>query len=116
MSESPLWESNVLRNLQLVSEARGLKFYVNPPRELIPEFLGDFRPDAIALGPEGGIIIEVKLRRSPASERRLAPIARKVSSQKGWEFRAIYLNLPRDETPPIAKPTPEQVQATFGEI
>jgi hypothetical protein len=116
MSEAQLWESNVLRNLQQVSEARGLKFYVNPPREIVPEFLGDFQPDAMALGPDGGIIIEVKNRRNPASEKQLAAIARRVSGQKGWEFRAIYLNPPMDETPPIAKPTPEQLQTTFGEI
>jgi uncharacterized protein YutE (UPF0331/DUF86 family) len=116
MSEAQLWESNVLRNIQQVSEARGLKFYVNPPREIVPEFLGGFQPDAMALGPEGGIIIEVKLRNSPASEKQVAAIARRVSGQKGWEFRAIYLNPPMDETPPIAKPTPEQLQAKFGEI
>src|SRR3954454_17425599 len=92
ISESQLWDSNILRNLQQVSEARGLKFYLNPPREVVPEFLGDFQPDAIAVGPDGGIIIEVKHRRSPASEQQLAAIAKRVSSQKGWEFRAIYLN------------------------
>jgi uncharacterized protein YutE (UPF0331/DUF86 family) len=115
ISEARLFESNTFRNLQKLSEARGLKFYVNPPREIIPDFLGDFQPDAIALGPEGGIIIEVKLRRIPASEKQLAAIARRVSDQKGWEFRAIYLN-PLDELPPIEKPTPEQLQATFKEI
>ena len=61
MSEAQLWESNVLRSLQQTSEARGLKFYIHPPREIVPEFLGDFRPDAMAIGPDGGIIIEVKL-------------------------------------------------------
>jgi hypothetical protein len=116
MSEAQLLESNVLRNLQQVSEARGLKFFINPPREILPEFLGNFQPDAIAVGPEGGIIIEVKLRRSPASVRKLAEIAKRVSGQKGWEFRAIYLTPPTDETLPIAKPTPEQLRATFGEI
>jgi uncharacterized protein YutE (UPF0331/DUF86 family) len=115
-SEAELWESNVLRNLQQVSEARGLKFYVNPPREVLSEFLGDFRPDAIARGPDGGIIIEVKLRRNHDSERQLAEIARRVSGQKGWEFRAIYLNPPIDTAPPIANPTQQQLQAAFGEI
>jgi hypothetical protein len=116
MSEAQLWESNVLRSLQQTSEARGLKFYIHPPREIVPEFLGDFRPDAMAIGPDGGIIIEVKLRRNAASERQLAAIARRVSDQKGWEFRAIYLNPPLDETPSITKPTPEQLQVTFKEI
>jgi len=116
ISEPRLLESNALRNLQKLSEARGLKFYVNPPREIAPDFLGDYQPDAIALGPEGGMIIELKLRRSPASEKQLAAIASRVSDQKGWEFRAIYLNPPLDEMPPIEKPTPDQLQGTFREI
>src|SRR5438552_494558 len=105
ISEARLLESNALRNLQKLSEARGLKFYLNPSREIVPDFLGDHRPDAIALGPEGGIIIEMKRGRSPASERQLAAIASRVSDQKGWEFRAIYLNPPLDEMPSIEKPT-----------
>jgi uncharacterized protein YutE (UPF0331/DUF86 family) len=116
ISEPRLLESNALRNLRKLSEARGLKFYVNPPREIVPDFLGDYQPDAIALGPEGGMIIELKLRRGPASEKQLAAIASRVSGQKGWEFRAIYLNPPLDEMPPIEKPTPDQLQATFREI
>jgi uncharacterized protein YutE (UPF0331/DUF86 family) len=116
ISEAYLLESNALRTLQKESEARGLKFYINPPREIIPAFLGGFQPDAIALGPEGGIIIEVKSRRSAASDDQLAAIAKKVSDQNGWEFRAIYLNPPLDEMAPIQKPTPEQLQTTFQEI
>jgi hypothetical protein len=116
MSEAQLLDSNILRNLQRASEARGLKFYANPPREIVPGFLGSYQPDAIAVGPEGGIIVEVKPRRHPASERQLAAIARRVSDQKGWEFRVIYMNPPLDETPSIANPTLEQLQATFKEI
>jgi hypothetical protein len=71
-------DSNALRNLQQASAARGLKFYINPSREIVPKFLGDFRPDAIAIGPEGGIVIEMKLRGNPASEKQLAAIAKKV--------------------------------------
>jgi uncharacterized protein YutE (UPF0331/DUF86 family) len=116
MSESQLWESNILRNLQHVSEARGLKFYVNPSPEVIPAFLGDYQPDAIAVGPDGGIIVEMKTRRNPASERQLAAIAKRVSDQKGWEFRVIYLNPPVEGVQSIAKPTHEQLQAKLGEI
>ena len=116
ISEARLLESNALRHLQKLSEARGLKFYLNPPREIVPDFLGDYRPDAIALGPEGGIIIEMKSRRSPASEKQLAEIASRISGQKGWEFRAIYLNPPMNEMPPIEIPTPDQLRATFREI
>jgi len=111
-----LLESSALRNLQQVSEARGLKFYVNPPQEVLPAFLGDFRPDAIALGPDGGMIIEVKRRKSSASDRQLAEIAKRISDQKGWEFRAIYLSLPDNDVLPIPRPTPQQIEASFREI
>ncbi len=115
-SERGLWESNVLRNLQLTSEARGLTFYVNPPRDIVPDFLGNYQPDAIARGPEGGIIIEVKHRRSGATERRLAEISKKVSRQKGWELRVVYLNPPPNEMPTIAQPTWRQLQAALQEM
>jgi len=114
--EESFWSSDALRNLQRVSEARGLTFYFNPPREVVPDFLGNFRPDAIARGPEGGIIFEVKSRRSMGAERQLAEIAKKVSGQKGWEFRAIYLNESTEPAPTITKPTPQQLKAAFDEV
>ncbi len=64
-SERALSESNALRSLQRASEARGLTFYVNPPRRVVPEFLGNYQPDAIARGLEGGIIIEVHASEKP---------------------------------------------------
>ena len=108
--------SGMLKSLQQASEARGLRFQVHPPREIVPEFLGGFQPDAIAWGPEGGIIIKVKRRGDPASEQPLAEIARRVSGQKGWEFRAIYVNSSIDDAASIAKPTRQQLQAAFKEI
>lgn len=112
-----LWESDALRSLRRVSEARGLTFYVNPPREVVPDFLGDFQPDAIARGPDGGIVIQVKQRRSGAdSAERLAEVARKMSGQKGWEFRAIYLGAAGEDMPAIATPTRQQLLDVFEEI
>jgi hypothetical protein len=108
--------SRVLQDLQREAQAKGLEFYFNPPRNILPDFLGGYRPDAIALGPEGGIIIEIKHQRNRDSEKRLKDIAKRVSGKKGWEFRVIYLNPPIAPVPPIAKPTPQQVQTALREI
>ena len=116
MSEARFPQSDAFNVLRQAFEARGMKFHIHPSREIIPEFLGGFQPDAMALGPDGGVIIEVKSRKSPGLERNLSEIAKKVSGQKGWEFRLIYLNPLMDEIPSIAKPTPEQLQNTFREI
>ncbi len=112
-SERSERESNVLRSFQRVSEARGLTFYVDPPRKVVPDFLGNYQPDAIARGSEGGIIIQVTRPGSGKAEKRFAEISQRVSRQKGWTFQLVYLN-PLDETP-IAKPTWQQLQAAFGE-
>jgi len=115
-AEEFLRESNIVRNLRQTSEARGMQFYLNPPREVVPEFLGDFRPDAIARGPEGGIVIEMTFPGRSDAKRSLAEISKLVSSQKGWEFHAIYVNPKIDEPPLIAKPTAPQLQSAFAEI
>ncbi|MSP01336.1 MAG: hypothetical protein EXR07_09865 [Acetobacteraceae bacterium] len=116
-SDAELLESNALRNLRLASEERGFKFHIHPSLDLIPSFLAGYRPDAIAIGPDGrGIVIEVKRHRNRETDRNLAALAKRVATQKGWEFRAIYTN-PATEAPAyIAKPTSEQVDATLKEI
>ena len=114
-SEGALQESGALRDLQRALEARGLTFYVKPPRRVVPDFLGNYQPDAIARGSDGGIIIEVKHRRSRQDEMQLAEISRRISRQKGWEFRVIYLNPSADKTSPIGKPTWPQLHAALGE-
>jgi hypothetical protein len=47
-SEKALSESNALRSSQRALEAQGMTFYVNPPRKVVPDFLGNYQPDAIA--------------------------------------------------------------------
>ncbi len=115
-SEEALWKSGVLSSMQRVSEARGLTFYVDPPREVIPDFLGNYQPDAMARGPEGGMIIEVKRLSNNTAEKRYAEIYQKVSRQKGWAFYLIHLDPAADWTLPDVKPTWPQLQAAFKEV
>jgi hypothetical protein len=94
--------------LQTSYEARGLRFVIDPPRELVPAFLVGHTPDAIALDPDGGGII-IEVMRPPSQiggKRDLAEISKTVAAQKGWEFRAVYVS-PASEMPDdIAQPTP----------
>lgn len=117
LSERPerAWESSALQDLRRASEAQGLTFYVKPPRKVVPDFLGNYQPDAIARGSDGGIIIEVMHRRSREGETRLAELSEKISCQKGWEFRVIYLNPAVDGALPIKKPTWAQLHAALRE-
>ena len=114
--EASFWASNVLRNLKLSLEAKGMQFFVDPPRNVIPPFLGDYKPDAIALGRDGGIVFEVKRGPNMGANRRVADISERVSREKGWEFRAIYLTPPADRLPDIPVPTWQQLQRALGEV
>ncbi len=114
-SERAFRESSALRDLQQASEAQGLTFYMKPPRKVVPDFLGSHQPDAIARGPDGGIIIEVVHRGRREGETQLAELSKMISRQKGWEFRVIYLNSSADGAPSIRKPTWPQLHAALGE-
>ena len=46
-------ESEVLRLLSRRFEEEGYTFLIHPTRELVPTFLKDYHPDAIAISPEG---------------------------------------------------------------
>ena len=56
----------LMGRLRKDAEQRGWKFYIQPPPQVIPEFLKGYRPDALGIGPEGGVVIEIKARRNEA--------------------------------------------------
>lgn len=116
-SEAKLWESKILSALRQSSEDKGLRFYEQPSPDVLPEFLGDYRPDAMLLAPDGGgVVVEIKQKRSPASDLRISEIAKKFLNHKGWEFRVIYRNPLIEATPPILPPSAPQIQALLDEL
>ena len=118
MADTRAWELSALRGLQSSYEARGLRFVIDPPQDLVPGFLAGHTPDAVAVDPDGGgVVLEILRPRSRAGGRQdILEIAKKVAEQKGWEFRAVYAS-PASEMPGnIAQPTPEQIDARLGEV
>ncbi|MGA3004347.1 MAG: hypothetical protein ABSE20_21755 [Acetobacteraceae bacterium] len=115
--ESQSWEMGVLRNLRGTYEGRGMRFYINPPPDVVPGFLREYRPDAIAIGPDGkGIVFEVKSYRTPTTQGQMDELKRRVSSQDGWQLEIIYTNPATDETNVITKPTAEQIESRLDEV
>jgi REase_AHJR-like len=114
--ETQTWEGEVLERLRKTYEERGLRFVSHPTRDVTPSFLAGYQPDALALGPHGGVVIEIKRQRQPASELKLAAIADRVAKQHGWEFRVIYANDRTEDTPDIPRPTKEQISQRLAEI
>lgn len=109
-------ESDTLRKLRLKYEGRGFTFHANPSRELVPPFLSEFRPAAIAVGPDGrrSIVIEIRDRPNPVEAATLRELPTKAR-EEGWDLEVVFGARPEDG-PRIAMPTPEQIEARLNEI
>jgi uncharacterized protein YutE (UPF0331/DUF86 family) len=89
-------ELDVLQDLVPELEADGFDVYIHPNKPLIPGFLGDFRPDALAIRADKSLVVEV-LRRSPHASKRLERITALLQGQKKWELRVVWIDPTSDQ-------------------
>jgi hypothetical protein len=106
-------ESRVLALLRNRYEADGFTFIEHPENSNLPQFMRGYRPDALALGKDKSIAIEVKLRRDLGGDKNLKAISERFKGQSGWEFQVVYGDETEDE--PIRPPTLDQIQAHIAE-
>ncbi|RYB02288.1 hypothetical protein [Lichenibacterium ramalinae] len=107
--ESSTQIADLMDRLQKDAEKRGWTFYIRPPSEVIPEFLEGYRPDALGIGPGGGVVIEIKARGHDLQRESLAKLAKLVESQQGWSFRFFYVS-------PSPEPKSDSSTATAVEL
>jgi REase_AHJR-like len=84
-------ESAVLENVLPELEADGFEVYARPAAHLLPPFMQNYVPDAIALREGRKLAIEV-LRDEPSARGRLGHIQELFSKQKDWELRVYWLS------------------------
>lgn len=85
-SEAMLLES-VLPDL----EAEGFEVFTHPSPPILPAFMRDHSPDAIALRSDKKLAIEV-LREGAPSNRRLDRLRELFSEHKDWELRVYWVS------------------------
>jgi uncharacterized protein YutE (UPF0331/DUF86 family) len=85
-SEAMLLES-VLPDL----EAEGFEVFAHPSPPILPAFMRDHSPDAIALRSDKKLAIEV-LREGAPSNRRLDRLRELFSEHKDWELRVYWVS------------------------
>ncbi|HZR89533.1 MAG TPA: hypothetical protein VFB02_22230 [Bradyrhizobium sp.] len=108
-------EADILRALRSRYEKEGFTFWPHPSRDIVPPFLGDYRPDALALSKDkGSVVIEIKARRAGSGDRQLAQIARLVEQQPGWTFRVYYA--PNFSQPAYKAPSKAGVLGLVAEV
>lgn len=113
MQDAENYEQALLSALRLQYESRGYSFFSHPTSDIVPPFLGSYRPDAIAISPKESVVVEVKAKRAPEHQSRLTQIAKLVESQQGWKFKVYYGSA--SEPRLYDRPTVENVENQFKE-
>lgn len=104
---------NTLERLREDFEAKGYQFLAEPGPTQTPEFLAGHIPDALALGQNDKVIIEIKRQGSREPRIPLAQLAEKVPRGSGWRYMLVYAGQDPSELIDFPRPNQSQVdQAT----
>jgi hypothetical protein len=107
-------EIDLLERMVPELEAEGYDVYLHPNRPLLPGFLGDFRPDAVALRKDKNLVIEV-VGQSPGASDKLAKLTKLLQGQKDWELRVVWVSRTRAQEPLQVQPL-DMMQARIREM
>ena len=101
----------LLENLRQQYESQGYQFLVEPKAADIPTFLEGYIPDAIAIGADERVIIEVKS--SELSAKKSATVkflAAEVPKHKGWRFDLVVAGKGQGNGDIESEPDKQQLQ------
>jgi uncharacterized protein YutE (UPF0331/DUF86 family) len=84
-------EDVVLERLVPDLKSQGYDVFVHPNKQMVPPFLGTYRPDVIALRDDKNLVIEIK-HTSRRAENVLQELAKRFDGQNRWEFRVVWVN------------------------
>jgi hypothetical protein len=107
-------EAEVLRSLLPTLEAEGYEVFLNPRPPLLPGFLKDFSPDAIAIRSDKKLLVEV-VGDTGRSKGQLERLQRAMKDQPGWELRVILVS-PATSPMSLVVQTPESITQRIGEM
>jgi hypothetical protein len=94
--------------------AEGYDVYVHPGPSLVPDFLGAYLPDAVAIRDDSRVALEIASR-TGASQTRLEDVAAIFKRHPEWEFRIIWAE-PVVGAPRLPVQTKDEIRAAIQEI
>lgn len=114
--QNSLRERAVLELLKERYQSEGYSFFEYPSQDITPSFLEGYRPDAIAVGPAGRVVIEVRSHRK-ASDISLAAVADRFLGNSDWKFEVVYAeDLGEEVGTQLTVPTVNQVISQIPEV
>lgn len=82
-------EQAVFESLLPKLRAEGFEVFIQPDRNLLPPFMGSYRPDAIAFKSGKNLAIEVMSQRM-ADDSKIRNLRSLFEPHPDWELRVIY--------------------------
>jgi REase_AHJR-like len=110
-------EKFTLEKLRTDFEAKGYRFEIEPTRDLLPSFLQNYQPDAVAIGKgeNDKVIIEVR-RPNTRAKVKLAELSQEMAEKNGWRYLLVYIGQDPSEIVELSRPEKFQVDEAIKEI
>lgn len=96
MNSVPIFEREALDAVERRLIEDGYRFIREPERDKLPDFMRSFRPDAIAVGKEPNLVIEV-ISRHPDTKvmaTKLKQLQSLLEGRGDWKLEVVYAGTP----------------------
>lgn len=80
--------------------AEGYRVIRHPRREDVPQFLGHFLPDALAVGRQPNLVLEVIRKGSPNAEEKVRRLKTLLGERPDWRLEILYSGEAEGGLPP----------------
>lgn len=107
-------EAEFLQGLIPQLRSEGYEVYLHPTASVVPPFLADVRPDAIAIGKGKKLAIELVTSES-AQQKKTRALANLIKEHPDWELRVVVVT-PANRSGELQVQSREQIQHFLDEI
>ena len=109
-------EKEFIESLRARYEQEGFAFTAPPDAAELPDFLGSYIPDALAQKAGRNVIIEVRRRQTPSTDRALRDIRRLLERRPDWRLHAVFMGADPLQLATIPPAGPETVHRRVKEV
>ena len=109
-------EREFIESLRARYEEEGFTFTAHPDAAKLPDFLGSYIPDALAQKAGRNVVIEVKRRQTPSTERALRDIRRLFEGHSDWQLHVVFMGADPLQLVTIPPAGPETVRTRIKEV
>lgn len=90
MNEQEATERATLEKLSNNWKAQGFEVFLEPSKNLVPEFLQRYRPDAILIRGEEKVVVEAIRKGQPHAEEKVRRLQALLKGHEGWRLEIVY--------------------------